>query len=332
MKYTSRQRVLDVMFRLLEGEQFTFNSWEDFYGIEGEKEKARRRKFQRDLAEIRTVLDVPGSKTQLVSQMQNSSFSKRHAVYHVKNKTSAEDKFTYAVTIAQIILGSRALIKKERDQLLDYLSENMDRAQKEKFTEYLKIPKYGYIELYEKTALFKKISACTQAIISRNILKFAYKNANSEITIHEAQPEILYFDTHFFYIVMQHAGQKNVRVYRLDRIDKIIKEEAGNTKRDANHYNLQDQRKEAYLIPLGNPITFKFKCRISVLTALNNFPISEVIHTEKNADPIIKVTAREDGALLWLLSQGNNVQVIEPISLVRKIREILKKSLEQYED
>ena len=38
MKYTSRQRVLDVMFRLLEGEQFTFNSWEDFYGIEGEKE------------------------------------------------------------------------------------------------------------------------------------------------------------------------------------------------------------------------------------------------------------------------------------------------------
>ena len=82
---------------------------------------------------------------------------------------------------------------------------------------------------------------------------------------------------------------------------------------------------------MGDLTTFQFKCWISPSNALDRFPSAHTVKKIERGGVLIEARALEDGALLWLQSQGDQVQVVSPQSFVEKIKKNLEHAAALYQ-
>jgi len=123
--------------------------------------------------------------------------------------------------------------------------------------------------------------------------------------------------------------QDESRIFRLDRF----------LTHRAKHrsFNIPAVRREdmgvainrTYLLKMGNIIQYKFQYWDYPQTALDKLPGSKV--DKKLTDSvIISGEMYSEGGLLWLLSQGNRIKVLEPQSLVNEVQTRLQRALDLY--
>jgi len=74
----------------------------------------------------------------------------------------------------------------------------------------------------------------------------------------------------------------------------------------------------------------QFSYRYYEQTALDFFPRSRVVKYNEDGSVVIEAFAKVDGAVLWLLSQGEAVKVLAPQSLVERMKETLTNTRNQY--
>jgi predicted DNA-binding transcriptional regulator YafY len=67
----------------------------------------------------------------------------------------------------------------------------------------------------------------------------------------------------------------------------------------------------------------------SVDTILDRLPTAQIIR-EKDHEYILSAEVYEDGFVRWLLSQGRAVELLEPVSLRGRVRDILSEMTNQY--
>ncbi|WP_445080733.1 WYL domain-containing protein [Ligilactobacillus murinus] len=79
----------------------------------------------------------------------------------------------------------------------------------------------------------------------------------------------------------------------------------------------------------GDLITITFEFSGTVEAALDRFPNSKVI--KKLADSVvIEAETIDQGAMMWLLSQGKRVKVLSPDNFKAKMKQELKEMLQNY--
>ena len=80
---------------------------------------------------------------------------------------------------------------------------------------------------------------------------------------------------------------------------------------------------------LFRSLTITFEFSGTVEAALDRFPNSKVI--KKLADSVvIEAETIDQGAMMWLLSQGKRVKVLSPDNFKAKIKQELKEMLQNY--
>jgi len=218
--------------------------------------------------------------------------------------------------------------------VLDVLSAQLSAEQKQYFENALRMPKHSYFPLATSKPLLGVMQQVIEAIVTHAELVFAYSSSRPSEARgqeHTAQPETLYFDQFYFYVVMHEAA--GYRVFRLDRIDQIIKTQPGDWRLSAEHFSLQELRQHTYLQAIGPAVTFQFKAwGIWDTTILDRFPQSHIVRTEPDGALLVEATAKEVGAMMWLLSQGDKVQLLSPPSWVAKLKATAKAMLARYQD
>ncbi|MHC5957086.1 WCX domain-containing protein [Enterococcus gallinarum] len=70
----------------------------------------------------------------------------------------------------------------------------------------------------------------------------------------------------------------------------------------------------------GKEVTFTFRFWGIIEAALDKLPNGKVIKRYEDDSVIIEATAYDTGVIMWLLSQGKNVQVLSPLYFVEKIK------------
>ena len=80
----------------------------------------------------------------------------------------------------------------------------------------------------------------------------------------------------------------------------------------------------------GKEITFTFRFWGIIEAALDKLPTSKVIKEFDDTSVLIEATAYDTGVIMWLLSQGANVQVTSPPSFVEKIQTEIEKMQKRY--
>ncbi|MFD0898700.1 helix-turn-helix transcriptional regulator [Loigolactobacillus binensis] len=326
-KRASVKRVIELTMRLLNGEKITYNRWLVIAGKTTKQANGKDRTFWRDIADIAAQLSETGYAKQLLRPDRDPNVPANEKIYQLVSTPDAA-KLTQVIALAHIVLASRALNKTEMAQLVHVLQDTLALNEQEQFKLAIAGDQGSYVTSPRRPPLLDYLRQITEAIARQQRLVFAYRNAEGTPKKHEAQPETFFFDNYYFYVVMRLTPDADVLMFRLDRITAIDQVKPGMAPQQ--QFRLREYRQQTYLLAVGEPIVFRFKCWIAAQTALERFPGSTARVDPKTGVVVITAQAREKGALMWLLSQGADVQVIAPPSLIKKIKAHHLAAVERY--
>lgn len=335
----SSRRLLELFVRMLHGERFDQDGWlameSNPAASSNKKPRSNReeslnertkRVFTRDMSIIRVTLENIHDGHILEKDKIDGKLT-----YWLDGQANP-DGLKYDIGLGQILLGSRAFPEQEKNDILEFLGSNLALAAKHEYELAIHAAKNSYQPLSEPRSVLDYLTKLARAINDEALLTFHYRNATDQkIRAYHGQPIILYFETHYFYVQMMLENHQDLVVFRLDRMTSIDFVASGDKGYVNDRHSLQDHRKYVNLLPMGRLTTFKFKCWIAPQTVLDQFPTAKKIANIENSGSLFQVTAKEEGALLWLQSQGPNVKIISPLSLVNKMQERLAQTVALYD-
>lgn len=317
MRQSSPERTVDMLVRLMQGNVLTYDDWCSRYHKE-----AARRTFQRDLAVIKNTLleyDFPAT-------------LERDGELITLNKNSSTESFSAVIACAHILLASRGLPKNEMMAMLAMLENQLSPRHRELGHDYLQMAKASYVPLPNAKALLPRLLELAPLILRHQEIAFSYTGSDGgPQTIQHGRPESLFFDNYYFYVAIQSREHHGYWTYRVDRILAIDDIASAAMLDPARRFSLQDYRKNTYLQRKGELTTLQFKCWIYPQTELYRFPESKIIRPCERGGVVIEARAYSAGALMWLLSEGAQVQPISPPTLVAQLKDQLRQAVAQYD-
>lgn len=326
-------RILDIYIRLCEGK--TINKAE-----EAERFGVNERSIQRDIDEIRAFLDeraVSGNDSRRVVYDRN----KKGFVMEGEEGSMLDNNEILAVS--KILLASRAFTKSEISSILDkIISGCVPQKNMKLVSDLVSNEKYHYVQPKHSTKVMKKLWDLGEHIKNREYIEIRYfrQGENSKNTVSRlVEPLAVIFSEYYFYLltftIKQDENGKYKRthdyptVFRLDRITKCKAVGVNFNVSYANRFEEGVFRKRVQFMYAGELLHLKLKYTgKSVDAILDRLPTAEIIG-EDSGGWLIKANVYGKGILMWLLSQGDLVEVLEPpelreqmIGLVAKLNEV----------
>lgn len=333
-KRSKNARILDLYERLCSGK--VINKAEDAqrFGVD-------ERSIQRDIDDIRAFLDEQaitdaGDTRRVIYDRQKKGFLL--SGYQSPLMTNSE-----ILAVSKILLESRAFTKKEMSTILDKLIAGCVPMKNMKLvTDLLANEKFHYVELSNPAGIQEKLWDIGNDIQQRYLMRITYaKQGNKPTPVSRIiEPVSILFSEYYFYlnayIVIQRSdGRYEHRydypaIFRIDRIDTYELMDEHFSLPYANRFQEGEFRKRIQFMYAGKleKIRFRYTGK-SVDAILDRLPTAKVVSsTECGAE--IEAEVYGKGIIMWLLSQGNYVEVLSPVHMREQMRETLLNMLEQY--
>lgn len=316
---SSRTRMAEIIFKLLSGDVINKQDLLDEYKI-GYKATTI------DYRVIKDAIEKIGSPYRLDSKGSNHYFTSEGSI-----------DFDKALAIVKVVIGSQAFSKEEVSDIIDIFSDLIPTEKRQAFKRLLAITVANYSSRITEPILnnFKVLS---QSINDNKSIRFTY-NSSVPTTDHtkerEGRPLSLYFVNKHFYTLVYLPEKDDTYTYRIDRFIVIRKIRRHIEVPQVSRPDEGKLLKNTFLLNGGNYIHYKFSYEAPKHVALDNVPNS---HLSKDDDPnesnltIVEGDLYSQGAALWVMSQGPKVQVLEPESLKKEVKDTLQKTLRIYED
>lgn len=168
-----------------------------------------------------------------------------------------------------------------------------------------------------------KFSKIRDAIINNQVINFDYVNGTGSKSNRSAEPVKLIFNTYTWYLIAYCLLRNSHRMFRLSRIKNVHITSRHFIKREMQEYN----RQTAYR-PL---IDLKMRCDEKVLNKLYDTFDGDCISKNDNGSYDLSITMHEDEWVYgYILSFGNNAEVLEPKHIREIIKTRAKEILEKY--
>lgn len=312
----SNRRIVELVVPLLNGQSISQIEMTKKYNISV-------RTFQRDIADIRHVLTEHG-----VGDVRENV-----GVYKLVRDDDI-NSLEKALITTTILLGSRAFESKELTDTLDYVASKLSPEFKKILYQQTAIPRGSYTPLSKPKPLLHRLKEVEDCILNNQKITFTYLSSQPDEKrprIHHAQPVAVFFEMHYFYIAMMSEERNGYWMYRLDRIVEILSKENGQKLDYATKFSLQDHQHQTYLLDSGSLKKIQFIYRGYIQTVLDHFPNAHIAKDNKDGSYLIEAYLKVDGAMLWLVGQGDRLEVVSPPSVVREVKTALLNALSQYE-
>lgn len=332
-KQHKNSRTLDMYVRLCEGKSINKREESKRFGVD-------ERSIQRDIDDIRAFL----------ADRAESSGDTREVVYDRTKEgfvmTGSEGSLMSndeILAVSKILLESRAFTKKEIGTILDKMIAGCVPQKNMKLVfDLISNEKYHYVELNHKSVVKDKLWELGEEVKQSNLLEITYKKqiASKETVKRIIEPVGLIFSEYYFYlnafIVEKDDSGSYVQqydypaIFRLDRIKNY--KELGQKFRIAytDRFEEGEFRKRVQFMFPGSLMKLQFKYTgKSVEAILDRLPTAKIV-SEKDGTSIIEAEVYGKGILMWLLSQGNSVEIIRPQSMRDEMKKTLQDMLSKY--
>ena len=331
-KQPKNSRTLDMYVRLCEGK------------IVNKADEARRfgvdeRSIQRDIDDIRAFLDersMSGDGRTIEYDRSKKGFVMAGA--EPSMMTNSE-----ILAVAKILLESRAFTKRELKTILDKLVEGcVPLTNMKLISELIANEKYHYVELNHKEYIQDKLWEIGVDIKERNLISIRYARANAprESIKRIVEPVSIMFSEYYFYlnafIVEKDAAGKYVHkysypaIFRIDRIKNYKQLDEKFRTSYSNRFEEGEFRKRIQFMYAGELMTIKLRYYgDNPEPILDRLPTARVIEQYAH-ECTIEAEVFGKGCLMWLLSQGDKVEILKPEKLRAEMKDALMKILERY--
>ncbi|WP_130843922.1 helix-turn-helix transcriptional regulator [Lactiplantibacillus mudanjiangensis] len=312
---TNTERVINVLLDLLHGEAMTAETLAAKYQVTS-------RTIQRDLKSLRDLL-----------AKNDPDYTYRHEGRHYQLTPTNQLQPAAVLAILKILIGSRALGRSELDLMMTDLLALLAPDARDQTKKLCLATLNQYLPVGAgQQDLLPRIQQFADWIATRTTLTFTYQHGTSlGIQDESGLPIGLYFDNFYFYVIM-YSDKNPHRIYRLDRFSNLQAS-------TADKFKLDYQRKidegrfnnKTYLLHGGNEVTYQFRYWALPQTALDRLPHSRIVSYYPDNSVLIEADSFEQGALMWILSQAEHLQVIAPPSLIEQVKSLYRSALARYQ-
>ncbi len=300
-------RMLDIFERLNRGELLNKQDMVRYYGV-GAKT------IQRDIDDIRNYLaDRHNACVDATIQYDRGAKGYRLTRFEREWLTNQE-----TLALCKILLESRALEKAELRGLIEKLLTQASPSDRTIAEDIIRSEYGAYVPLRHGKKLLEALWKISLAIHRHKEISFLYTRKDGMSHQRTVKPLSIMFSEYYFYVIALYEDVDEGEVYRTYRIDRLTDlKETGKSFRIPHSAKFHDGefRKRVQYMYDGKMRTIRFKYYDSSIEhVLDRLPTAEA---KKISDGVYDVTAEVSGKgiLIWLLSQGSQVDVLSPKSL-----------------
>lgn len=182
----------------------------------------------------------------------------------------------------------------------------------------------------ENKKVVEYIKIIENAISNKMRIEFSYKNAENYATVRTVEPISVKFKWYSWYLVAYCTEKSQYRIFKLMRMEDLKQINVQFTNNHENNPNLFDD-----LISRDNrkPMHIVFRCNTSISTAVSEYMpgVKFTEMTEESYKGELNVFENERMWFAFLLSFGDDIEIIEPEYLRRRLVEHSKKIINKYE-
>ena len=327
----SNRRVLNIYLRLAEGKMI-------FIKEEVLRFDVSNRTIKRDIAEIRAALSNRYVKTTLLYN------KKKNGYYLTETMTNMiQDKDV--LVICKMILESRIFAKKKIEEILDNLLKSCLAKEDQKLIqELIANEKLYYTERTYRKEVSENVFDLAVAIKRQKLLLLTYQRTNTKkAATYMVEPmAIQIFNNYFYlaaYLVECDKEKEDIRLkedypvlYRADQIEYIQVLEYHDRLSYVKRFQDEEFRKRVLFAQSGPLTRIQLRYTGNQIDMIRDkLPAAEIKENGEN-EYIIDAEVCGDGILTWILSQGEDMELIKPLNLRDRLKEMLKRMLKKYEN
>ena len=302
-------RMLDIFERLNKGERISKRDLTVYYGV-GEKT------IQRDIEDIRNYLAEKHGYEPDATIKYNRGQNCYYLVRFEREWLSNQE----VLAICKILLESRAFAKEEMNRLLTKLLAQATPTQRKVVEGIIKDESVNHVPLQHKKPLLENLWQVSDAIVQEHPIRFSYTRQDGRTKDRTVKPLAIIFSEFYFYLIGLQTYETGdaFRTYRLDRIANIITSEEKFRIPYRDKFRDSEFRKRVQFMYDGELMTVKFRYfGSSVEHVLDRLPTAKAKQRDVSVYDI-SAEVYGDGILIWLLSQGSQVEVYAPEELRQK--------------
>lgn len=284
--------------------------------------------IQRDIADIREYLEIEDPGSYLV-------FNKKENSYSINRKEQKYISSQELLAIVKILMDSRAFPKKEMHQIIDCLLE-LSVSENKKFIEsIISNEKYLYESLQNSKSIFDTLWELAKSINSKNLIKISYKKEyENNAKTRFLKPVGLIFSEFYFYLIAYQSNENLdfPKTYRVDRIEDITILPEKFKVPYSNRFQEGEFKKRVQFMYSGELLHIKFRYTgWSPQAILDRLPTAKILKQDESGT-IFTAEVFGEGIKMWLLSQAEHVEVLEPAHFRDNISKTIRKMDNLYEN
>lgn len=309
MEISKQERVLEIFFRGLRGEDISIQKLADEYQVS-------TKSISRSINDLKSFL---ADRRELVgnTELQYSHQDKCYRLYMDEFLSSKE-----LFSLVEVMIGARAFSKMELLNLTDKLKRFTTTEDRVKLSELVRKELYHYSEVkHDCDSVQDTLWQLVNCLNDRREISVDYYRMDRVYVTHRLRPASLMFTDHYFYLIAFKVDDEENRpfYFRVDRIKHITEHRKKFSVDEASFDEGLLRRRSLFMWP-GTLRTIRFEFNgPSVQAVLDKLPTARVIDRD-GGKYLLEAEVYGDGIKMWLLSQGAWIKVVAPDEFVDEMR------------
>lgn len=317
---TKKNRMLEIFFRAMKGENISVKSMADEYGVSCKS-------ISRDLGEIKNFLcenrELTGN-----TELKYAANSKTYYLEFDNFLLSKE-----LISIIKMMIGCRAFSKMEILEIISKLKNFTsfhDRSMHEKI---IMKEMYHYNEVkHDCESVIDTLWQLTRCIYEKIEITVSYYKMNRQMVERRLIPAAITFSDYYFYLIAYRCDEDDWKplYYRVDRIVNVV-EHRKHFEMDREHdFDEGELRSKIQFMLPGEYRKIRFAYTgNSVQAILDKIPTAKIVDKIEGG-AVIEAEVFGAGVNMFLLSQGKTVKALYPESFVNEMKEEIEKMFSLY--
>ena len=318
---TSKDRLLELFFRCLKGEDISVRALADEYQVS-------TKSITRSLNELKQFL---ADHRELVGNTE-LQYSYQDKCYHLYMDEFLSTKELFA--LVEVMIGTRAFSKMELLSLIKKLKRFSSPQDRTKLSELIRKELYHYSEVHHDCeSVQDHLWSLIKCIEDRREISVDYYKMDRRWVTHRIIPVTVLFMDYYFYLIAYKVGEEDSSpsYFRVDRIKQITVHRKRSTSKEPPDFDEGLLRKRSLFMWPGKLRTIRFEFNgPSVQAVLDKLPTARIVERMGSRKFLIEAEVYGDGIKMWLLSQGSWVKVVEPEEFVGEMKAEIEKMRANY--
>ena len=313
-------RMLSLFERLTKGESIHKAEEAARFGVDAKS-------IQRDIEDLRVYFQEIWALPAVLY------YSREERGYRLDRQFQTKLTAPEILVIGKVLLESRCLAQKEMADLLGKLTNVCEPDSGKHINDILRNEQFHYFPVRQGEKLITKIWNLSRAVRDCCLVEILYRKERKEQSVKRTiEPLGVIYSEYYFYLVANVHGQDYPfpAVYRIDRIEQVDLLQERFKPVYSKRFEEGEFRKRIQFMKPGPLQTIRFRFwGPSPEAALDRFPNGKIVNRTKEA-VTIEAEVYGEGVIMWLLSQAEFLEVLQPNSLREKMQQTIEKMRQNY--